>query len=231
MRPQDAATLIIIDRSGPPRILMGRRRPQQIFLPNKFVFPGGRADKVDRGIPAADELEETEQKKLLIDMKGSANIARARGLALAAVRETYEEAGLLIGQKAGQPVPSAPGGNSGDIGGWAGYFSEEVVPRLSPLTFLARAITPPGRPRRYDTRFFLVDASHIAKEVTPPDDELRELGWFTIDELRQLDVPNITRAVVEDLSEYLTAETKGADEWAVPYYFFKSGAFERVLVG
>ena len=56
LEPQDAATLIILDATGRPRILMGRRRPQQVFLPNKFVFPGGRADKVDRAIPATDEL-------------------------------------------------------------------------------------------------------------------------------------------------------------------------------
>lgn len=229
MRPQDAATLIIVDRNGPLRVLMGRRRPQQTFLPNKFVFPGGRADKIDRSIPTADELASREQEKLLIDMKGSASTARARGLALAALRETYEEAGLLVGEPHADPE-SGGAVNQGEIGTWAGYFSEEVLPVLSPLTFLARAITPPGRPRRYDTRFFLVDAAHIAKSVTPPDDELRDVGWFTIDELRGLDLPNITRAVIEDLNEYLGGEPHAGNDWAVPFYDFKAGSFERVLL-
>lgn len=230
LEPQDAATLIILDANGRPRILMGRRRPQQVFMPNKFVFPGGRADKADRAIPATDELGVREQSRLLIDMKGTASAARARGLALAALRETYEEAGVLIGQPADAVPNDVALPALKDIGAWAGFFYEQVRPRLSPLTFLARAITPPGRPRRYDTRFFLVDAHHVAKTVTPPDDELQELGWFTIEELRRLDLPNITRAVIEDLNEYLEAKKRGSLDWAVPYYYFRAGSFERVLL-
>ncbi len=229
MKPQDAATLIILDATGLPRILMGRRRPQQVFLPNKFVFPGGRADKLDCTIPAADELDAREQSKLLIDMKGPSSAARARGLALAALRETYEEAGVLIGQTVCATSHETPPASQ-DMKAWGGFFEERVEPRLSPLTFLARAITPPGRPRRYDTRFFLVDAQHIAKTVSPPDDELQDLGWFTIEELRRLDLPNITRAVIEDLNEYLEVKACRTADWAVPFYYFRAGSFERVLL-
>jgi len=232
MKPRDAATLIVVDREGPPRILMGRRRPSQIFLPDKFVFPGGRADKTDRMVPTSDELNERCKAKLLVDMKGSGpSPQRARGLALAALRETYEEAGLLIGKKAGASgVGLDTRKNATDLGTWHQYFAEEDTPALTPLTFIARAITPPGRTRRYDTRFFLVDASHVAKRVKPPDDELRDLGWFTMDELRRLDVPNITRAVIEDVNEYLGAEAGSKVDWPVPFYYFKSGVFERVLL-
>lgn len=234
LKPRDASTLIIVDRSGLPRILLGRRRPQQVFLPNKFVFPGGRADKIDRSIPAIEELADSELAKLLVDMKGSPSSTRARGLALAALRETYEEAGLLVGQSAegGLPVTYASAARREDGGTWRNFFDEAVAPDLAPLTFLARAITPPGRTRRYDTRFFVVDSAHIAKTVQPPDDELRDLGWFTIDEARQLDMPNITRAIIEDLNEYLASFPAGADasQWPVPFYFFKGGSFERVLL-
>ena len=232
-RPRDAATLIIVDQSGPPRILMGRRRPQQIFLPNKFVFPGGRADKIDRSVPAADELHDDDLAKLLLDMKGNPSPARARGLALAALRETYEEAGLLIGREAAEAAQGTSDRiSASDLGAWEGFFGEAIAPSLSPLTFLARAITPPGRPRRYDTRFFIVNATHIAKTVQPPDDELRDLDWFTIEEARRLDLPNITRAIVEDLNEFMKLGSIGrsAPDWGVPFYFFKSGSFERLLL-
>lgn len=230
LKPRDAATLIVIDRSGPARILMGRRRPSQIFLPDKFVFPGGRADRIDQAIPAAGELPESCLAKLLMDMKGgAASPQRARGLALAALRETYEEAGLLIGEP-GHPAPGRGLKAGSKDSAWAGFFGEKVVPGLAPLRFLARAITPPGRPRRYDTRFFVVDAAHVAKTVEPPDDELRELGWFTVDELRRLDVPNITRAVIEDVNEYLEAQARGTSDWPVPFYFLKAGVFERALL-
>ncbi len=211
---------------------MGRRHSRQVFLPNKYVFPGGRADKVDRRVPSHDELDSREQEKLLLDMKGSPSAIRARGLAMAAVRETFEETGVLVG--ATDPTAKRHALEAGDAtdlgGGWHGFLSEDTVPRLAPLKFLARAITPPGRPRRYDTRFFLVDACHIAKQVKAPDDELGDVGWFTIEELRQLDLPNITRAVVEDLNDYMALQARGGGDWAAPFYYFKAGSFERVLL-
>lgn len=230
-KPRDAATLIIIDSTtGEPRVLMGRRHSNQVFLPDKFVFPGGRSEASDRTIPSVSELSQSDVTKLLYDMKGNPSPGRARALALAAVRETYEETGILIGDNHGQsdagdlplPVSRDPA--------WRDFFSLGVRPALAPLTFLARAITPPGRPRRYDTRFFWVDAARIAKRATPKDDELRDIDWFTIDELRRLDIPNITRAVVEDLSEHLSAGADDRARWPVPFYYFKSGTFERVLV-
>src|SRR6476660_7759775 len=98
LRPKDAATLVVVDESAPqPRVLMGRRRPDLAFMPNKFVFPGGRVDKADRTTVSADELAEHEIAKLLKDMKGTVSIARARAIALAALREAFEEAGLVVG--------------------------------------------------------------------------------------------------------------------------------------
>lgn len=226
MRPRDAATLIVMDASdGEPRFLMGRRRPDQVFMPDKYVFPGGRVDAKDKAIASADELRDTERVKLILEMKGSGTPEiRARALALAAIRETFEETGILIGKPA--PTDTAPNEPS-----WAKFFAEGIAPSLGPLTFVARAITPPRRPRRYDTRFFLVDAREIAKTVDSTDHELRDLGWFTLDELRDLDIPNITRAITEDLAERLELGLPGPPEAPVPFYFFKRGAFERVLLG
>ena len=99
-RPRDAATLVIIDTStGVPRVLMGRRRTDQVFLPNKFVFPGGGVDSADRGVSCASELRTSEATKLLLAMRPEPSAAKARALALAAIRETFEEAGLLVGER------------------------------------------------------------------------------------------------------------------------------------
>ncbi|MBS0242831.1 MAG: NUDIX hydrolase, partial [Proteobacteria bacterium] len=98
LRPRDAATLILVDRTRAlPRVLLGRRRADLKFMAGKFVFPGGRVDKTDRFVPAASELADHETQKLLVDMKGGGSASRARALALAAVRETYEEAGVIVG--------------------------------------------------------------------------------------------------------------------------------------
>ncbi len=259
LKPRDAATLIIIDNvGGAPRILLGRRRPEQIFLPNKFVFPGGRVDAADRSIEPLSNLRQPELSKLMVDMKGSpATPLRARALAMAALRETFEEAGIVIGKPSPEagtaraispasatiafdsptPVPTAtptlppsPPHGPDSHAVWKDFLSHGCQPSLSPLTFLARAITPPGRPRRYDTRFFCVEATHIAKTVAERDEELRDLDWFTMDEVRRLDLPNITRAVLEDLSDRLRSGLPGRDDTPVPFYFFKAGSFERAMI-
>ena len=224
LKPRDAATLIIIDRAGPePRVLMGKRRMDQVFMPGKFVFPGGRVDKEDRDVASADDLRASEAAKLLLDMKGTPSQARARALALAAVRETFEEAGIIFGAEG---TASAEGlGES-----WSGFLSHGVLPKLSQLTFFARAITPPGRPRRFDTRFFCIDHLAITRTVKPPHDELSGVDWFTMAQARELDLPPITRVVLEDLLDRIKAGRMDDATLAVPYYHFKNGSFRRELL-
>lgn len=98
LRPRDASTLIIIDSKGAaPRVLLGKRRDDLKFMPGKYVFPGGRLDADDKIMIAARELRESEAEKLMLDMKGHPSPARARGLGMTALRETFEEAGIIIG--------------------------------------------------------------------------------------------------------------------------------------
>ena len=235
LKPKDAATLVLVDRSGgTPRILMGKRRSTQVFLPNKFVFPGGRVDRADRSMSCVGTLSKIDTTRLLYDMKGQPASARARALALAAIRETFEEVGLVIGAKPEQTASVSPAlRNASDkpdtgpvnaLNSWQQFLSTGYTPSVDGLTFFARAITPPSRPRRYDTRFFVADASLIAHDTGQADDELGKIGWFTLDEIRALDLPNITRAIVEDLSLTLAAP---AYSGPVPYYRFVRGTFRR----
>lgn len=242
LRPRDAATLVVVDASASrPRILMGRRRADLAFMPNKFVFPGGRSETADRVAPALGELPAVECERLLYDMKGRPSPARARGLAMAAIRETFEETGHLIGMPSpdapaqpptipAQAAPVSPRDATAPPAPWQRFLEQGVVPHLTALRFFARAITPPGRPRRFDTRFFLAEARSVAKVVPPPDAELSEIGWHDLDEVRALDLPNITRAVVEDLSDMLDKGLDATRRTPVPYYFFRKGAFERILI-
>ena len=224
LRPRDAATLILVDRTGAlPRVLLGKRRPDMKFMPGKYVFPGGRVDRSDRTVASADELAHHEAAKLMVDMKGGASLGKARALALAAVRETYEEAGIILGAPAsGQSAPA-------DVS-WRRLFEQGFIPSLSPLTFFARAITPPGRPRRFDTRFFCAEATAISYRGTPPEDELSDLVWMAIEEARSLDLPPITRVILEDLGDRLKAGPLRDPHAPVPYYFHKNGTFRRQLI-
>ncbi len=224
LRPRDAATLIIVDRTGnAPRVLLGKRRMDMKFMPGKYVFPGGRVDPADRFAASGGDLPALEIKKLMLDMKGTPSPVRARALALAAVRETFEEAGLVIGAPANGAAP--PKGGS-----WRRFHETGYTPLLSPLTYFARAITPPGRTRRFDTRFFCVDAEAIVHRTDAPDEELSGLVWMTIEEARSLDLPPITRVILEDLTDRLKSGHLHDAKAPVPYYHNRNGSFLRELL-
>lgn len=223
-RPRDAATLIIVDTdSHEPRILMGKRRTDQVFMPGKFVFPGGRVDTTDKDVESIDELAPEETQKLLHDMKGRPSPSRARAIALAAIREVFEETGIVIGKPAGETMTT-------HVDGWQKYFNLGYLPSLSELCFFARAITPPGRPRRYDTRFFYIPSAHIGLDTGERDEELSEIDWYTISESTQLDLPPITRVILEDLNDQLKDGPMGPSRKSVPYYHQKHGNFFRELI-
>ncbi len=212
VRPRDAATMIIIDRNGPtPKVLLGRRHAGHKFMPGKFVFPGGRVEPLDRRMVSASAIDpQVEARLMLRTRRPSAH--KARAFMLAAIRETFEETGILLGAKSGEPV-RAPGDP------WNAFAAAGVIPDLGAVHFVARAITPPGRTKRFDTRFFAVDAGAVAARqdgVVGPDTELTELVWLPIGAASRLDMPAITTAVIEELAERIAAGFSHA--LPVPFY-------------
>lgn len=222
--PRDAATLILIDRSGAaPKVLLGRRHHGHKFMPGKFVFPGGRVEPADRRMPVAAPLHSVTEARLMRAVPRSSP-AKARGLALAAIRETFEETGLLLGKR--QPVPAtAPNAD------WAGYAAAGFLPDLASIQFIARAITPPRRIRRFDSRFFAADASaivHRIEGIIGPDAELVELVWVPLAEAKRLDMPMITEVVLEELDARIAAGF--GHDLPVPFYRWIGGRFTRALL-
>jgi len=197
LRPRDAATLVLVDRSDSAlRVLMGRRHVGHKFMPGKFVFPGGAVDPADRRMAVAAPLDDILVEKLLA-RTAHRSPGYARALALAAIRETFEETGLALGVTDHGAPPHPP------EGAWTRFAETGVFPTLEGLDFLARAITPPGRPRRFDARFFVADArwiAHRADGVIHADAELTELVWVPLEEALKLEIPNITRSVLGDLA-------------------------------
>ncbi len=199
VRPRDASTLIIVQQAAEPRILMGKRSMKHKFMPGKFVFPGGRLDYVDQRIKVPTQLTETVLTRLRRQTRSNISDAKLRGLALAAIRETFEETGLVVGRPSTDICRTT--NNS-----WSQYFSHGVVPPLEDMDFIARAITPPYRTRRFDTRFFMVHDSTIQSDpdqVSSASGELLDLHWLTLDEARQTDLPAITRMVIDVVEERL----------------------------
>lgn len=207
LRPKDAATLLIVRRDGPaPRVLMGRRHGGHAFMPDKWVFPGGRIHPSDFRVPAASELTPT-----VIDALGrGCTPVRARALACAAIRETFEETGLLVARAA---PPRASRGEWRD-------FLAVGLPDLGALDYVARAVTPPARTRRFDARFFVADAGALLSlDPGSGSGELGEIAWFDWDAAARLDLPGITRAV---LAEVALREADPARP--IPFHRFERGA-------
>ena len=199
VRPRDAATLIIVRQAKEPRILLGKRSMKHKFMPGKFVFPGGRLDYIDQRIRVPTELTDTVLSRLRRETRSNVSNAKLRGLALAAIRETFEETGLVVGRPTTDVVRTKHGS-------WSQYFAHGVVPPLEDVDFIARAITPPYRTRRFDTRFFMVHDSSIHSDpsrVSSASGELLDLHWLTLEEARQTDLPAITRMVIDVVEERL----------------------------
>ena len=192
-RPKDAATLILVRRdAAKPRVLMGKRSGGHVFMPDKYVFPGGRVDPGDSRAVSWCELRPDVEAKLRVQSRRS-----PRAIALTAIRETFEETGLLVARPAEMP-PRAPKG-------WDRFHELDAAPHLSPLTLIGRAITPPYRPRRYDARFFMADAEEALIDERPPVDgaELSDLQWVTLEDAFRLDLPSVTRFMLGEIDERL----------------------------
>jgi 8-oxo-dGTP pyrophosphatase MutT (NUDIX family) len=147
---------------------------------------------------------------------------KARALALAAIRETFEETGLLFGSDEFGIPEGAPEGS------WREFASHGVYPDLSAVTYVARAITPPRRPKRFDTRFFAIDAAALATRiegVVGPDSELTDLVWVDFEQARRLDLPTITQVILQEVEARLAAGF--APQIPVPFYWEKNGKFVR----
>ena len=222
VRPKDAATLILVDRSGSmPKVLLGKRHERHKFMPGKFVFPGGRVDPVDRLMPVARPLDPHAEAHLMKHLQ-RASAAKARAFALAAIRETFEETGLLLGVPTSETakVPSGP---------WRAFAEAKILPDRSALRFIGRAITPPGRPRRFDARFFTLDASAIAHRVegvTGPDAELVELVWVELGSKPLADLHPMTKNVLRELELRLETGPLRHDA-PVPFFHFYGGRMHR----
>ena len=214
---RNASTIIVLrDRLRDPAILMGQRGATAAFMPNKFVFPGGAVDRADGAVPLAAPLPALCHRRLAEEAPDGLQHA----LAAAAIRELWEETGLILG------VPGQwPGAVPPD---WEEFAATGHVPSAAALQFVFRALTPPGRPRRFDARFFLVDATHIQGDLDDFDaacDELSHLQWIKLTDARNFDLPFITEVVLAEVEARVRDENPPE---SVPY--FHNGAEESLFL-
>ena len=207
--PRDAAGLVILqDRGFPtqdPFVLLGRRHGRSRFMPDVFVFPGGRRD-------AGDRAQSGFHESLRTPPGGRVDRATRRALAVfarTALRETLEETGyLLAAPESERPAPRQAGGI------WRRYAARGLAPHFAGMTLLARAITPADSPIRFHTRFFLALGSRMER-VQEVDGELEEVGWYPAAQaLNEMPLAGISRQI---LTEALLAR-RNAGAYPPPLY-------------
>ncbi|WP_112808310.1 NUDIX hydrolase [Ensifer sp.] len=216
VRPRDAASIMLLDRSGSGvRVLMGRRSSAHAFMPDVYVFPGGRRDPTDHRLAFSSDLNPVVLQSLKSVVGQPVSDARARALALAALRELYEEAGVPLGLSHMETEAPLP-----------------FLPDLANLRYMARAITPPGHSRRFDTRFFAIfaDEADVDTSSVLESRELQDLQWIDVNDLPSLRIPEITAIILADLRSGLNADPTLPYERSVPFYFTRRGRFIRTLL-
>jgi 8-oxo-dGTP pyrophosphatase MutT (NUDIX family) len=165
VRPRDAASLVLLRGAGATlEVLVGRRPLAARFMPGVYVFPGGAIDPPDR----RPWIVETATERLA---------PRLASAARAALRETWEEVGVLVGRPA-EATPS-------DLGTPAegaierAYRRRGLTAAMDLLTYVGRAITPSHSSRRFNTRFFLADGESVCGEPMAST-ELEDVRWHPL---------------------------------------------------
>ena len=186
---RDAATIIVLrDRQS---VLMGQRGKGAAFMPGKFVFPGGAIDRNDALAPVA-ALRSDVAAALASESAIVPDVIIA-----AAVRELWEETGQILGEPGHWQEPPQ---------GWRGFAARGYVPNGAACDFFFRAVTPQGRPRRFDARFILADAKALCSDpddFSGAEDELSHLQWVPLTQARQFDLPFITQVVLSELMAHI----------------------------
>ena len=218
VRPVDAATVIIWrEQRRRIEILMGERHHEHKFLPCRYVFPGGRVDGEDARVRSASEVNPAVAAQLLrTSTKG-----RGRSIAVAAIRETFEETGLIIGKT--DPLPHRPAPK-----GWERFFGAGYAPSLNCLEYIARAVTPVFRPIRFDTRFFLVQAESAVGNLEGSG-ELKNLDWIPIDRTPEFELANVTRNVLAYAEKLIISPIAQSESRKIPNFRHLRGG-EHVVI-
>ena len=215
VRPLDAAGLLLIRDNGGLEILLGRRRRKARAFPGEYVFPGGLVEAEDRKVSGFHET-------LCVPAAGLDRETRRNLFVFArtALRECYEETGLLL-VAGGRPAAPSSGARRHEV--WQAFAETAEVPAFAALLPVARAITPLGYPRRFHSRFFMTVLG-VSAQVRPADParplagdgELEDLAWVPIEETRRMPLAGANTVVLEEVLDKLMKRRRPGAPWPGP---------------
>ena len=201
-RPRLASTIVLtVGDRRKPKILMGQRSKKHDFMPSVYVFPGGRVDRADSYAKYAGDLSPRTERIL----ETAYNPRRSRAVVLAAVRETWEETGLLLGKTV------QDGERNLNHAIYDAFRAAGQRPDISDIEVFGRAITPPHRHKRFDAWFFHKHLGDIAPPKITDSAELLNVDWFTLDQIKDLEQQRATTMMLAVLKDYLAYDRLPAD--------------------
>ncbi len=203
---------------------MGRRHTRHKFAPDVFVFPGGGVAPNDHLFSERIDIDCDCTSLLPLPLAQGTPETLSRALLIAGLRETFEETGYLahplIGEEYSALSPEVTLLNA---------LNGEAV-KFDTIVYLARAITPPGRPKRFDTRFFIAPHSLFKERRGEGDGELIDLRWVSYNEALELPLHVMTRVILEDLNDYMQSGCALTQPKSCAYYTFRENKFEREVL-
>ena len=188
VRPRHAASLVLLQgEKQNPDVLLGRRPMTARFMPGVYVFPGGALERGDYAVASMLDLRHDVEVRLA----RHGGPRRARDLAWTAIRETWEETGILVG-KSGTFEPTR------NTAATRAFCNAGLIPSPAQLDYIVRAITPTHSPIRFDTRFFMADGAKVSGELIETN-ELEDIGWHPLRHvISHLKIMGVTQFVLEE---------------------------------
>lgn len=222
---RDASTLVLVrDAAGGPEALLLERHPGSRFAPGAFAFPGGRLEPEDAPPDAERLCQGLTPEAAARILQDVAPAARAIGFWIAALREAFEETGLLLayGRDGAPFVPDAAGRarlvasrarGRAEAAAFGGMLGEEGLTLATDrMVYYAHWITPEARPLRYDTRFF-VAAAFDGATPEPDGQEIVAFRWLApaaaLDQHRSraITLPFPTQQILRSLADHADVAT------------------------
>lgn len=189
--PVPAATIVLLrDGTDGMEVLLLRRARTAGFVPGAYVFPGGRVDASDAGVAVLERMDALTARQAAARLELPEG-ARPPALAfyLAAIREAFEETGLLVGRTA-EGMSPATAADDATIDALRNDLMDDrltfadVLDHMAcridggAIEYVAHWITPEPEPRRYDTRFFAARVWAGAEPAVDPR-EMTDAVWIT----------------------------------------------------
>ena len=182
--PEPAATVVLVRETGPGlEVFLTRRNPDLLFLGGYHVFPGGKLDPEDTSPAMLKRCRCRDRVKAAAPLGLPDEPERALGYRVAAVREVFEETGVLLAEGETWPPAERLAADRRELHEDRRTFlsileAEDLALPVDRLLWFARWVTPAGSPRRFEAHFFAAPMP-VGQAVATFPEEIASSEWIS----------------------------------------------------